>query len=361
MFGDVYKNKKVVVFGHSGFKGSWLSVWLKKLGAEVYGFSLLPEDPFSGFYVMGVHKDTISVFDDIRDLDSVKKFIDDIRPDFVFHLAAQALVGRSYADPISTWNTNLIGTINILETLRGLDHECVAVIITSDKVYKNKEWVWGYRENDELGGSDPYSASKSAAEIAVASYLKSFLADLPNLRLATTRAGNVIGGADWSDGRVVPDCMQAWFKNEEVVLRQPYSTRPWQHVLEPLSGYLTLGQMLFHNSNFDGNSFNFGPRDTFDVTVADLVGLMEHEWLQAKWSVSKHASFAEAGLLKLNCDKAASLLNWRSTLEIRQTVQFTVNWYKCFLENQETIEEFSKKQIDDFTLIAKENGSQWVI
>ena len=174
MFGNVYKNKKVIIFGHSGFKGSWLSLWLRMLGADVYGYSLKPEDPKSGFYVMGVEKNTVSTFDDVRDFKSVKKIIQDIRPDFVFHLAAQALVGHSYVDPISTWSTNLLGSLNILEALRSVDHQCVAVLITSDKVYKNKEWVWGYRENDELGGHDPYSASKSAMELGIASYWMSF-------------------------------------------------------------------------------------------------------------------------------------------------------------------------------------------
>ena len=359
MFGNVYKNKKVIIFGHSGFKGSWLSLWLRMLGADVYGYSLKPEDPKSGFYVMGVEKNTVSTFDDVRDFKSVKKIIQDIRPDFVFHLAAQALVGHSYVDPISTWSTNLLGSLNILEALRSVDHQCVAVLITSDKVYKNKEWVWGYRENDELGGHDPYSASKSAMELGIASYWMSFLRELPNLKIGITRAGNVIGGADWSEGRLVPDCMRAWYKNKEAVLRQPNSTRPWQHVLEPLSGYLTLGQRLLLDNKLNGDSFNFGPKENSDVTVADLVSMMEREWTQAKWSTIIDASFSEAGLLKLNCDKASNVLNWRSTLNTRQTVQFTVNWYRNFLENEACIEEFSRKQIENFSSTAGENGLQW--
>jgi CDP-glucose 4,6-dehydratase len=240
MFNEAYRKKKVLISGNTGFKGSWLTVWLAQLGAKVYGISNgVPTHP-SLFETLNL-RDYISYFEgDVRDLEFVKKVFQEVKPDFIFHLAAQPLVSISYVNPIETISTNVLGTAHVLDALRSLDHRCVGVIITSDKCYDNVEWAWGYRETDTLGGKDIYSGSKGAAELIVRSYYNSFFkATYPNIKVASARAGNVIGGGDWSQDRIIPDCIRAWSSNEVVKVRSPASTRPWQHVLEPLSGYLT--------------------------------------------------------------------------------------------------------------------------
>lgn len=256
---NVFANTKVLVTGHTGFKGSWLSLWLTQLGAQVSGISLgVPTEP-SHFAAAGLVERIQDYRLDIRDGTALKSLVQDIQPDFVFHLAAQPLVRRSYADPVETWQTNAMGTINVLEALRGLKNPCVAVLITSDKCYDNVEWVWGYRETDALGGPDPYSASKGAAELAIRSYVRSYFPKDGPVRIGVGRAGNVIGGGDWADDRIVPDCVHAWSRGETVQLRNPLATRPWQHVLEPLSGYLNLAIALHLDAKWHGEPFNFGP------------------------------------------------------------------------------------------------------
>ena len=252
-----FKGKKVLITGHTGFKGSWLTAWLKLLGAEVFGIALDPITELSNYSVSNITKNIIDKRIDVTDRNKLIREITDISPDIIFHLAAQPLVRDSYKFPHKTWNTNLMGTINVLESLSLIKSKCIAIFITSDKCYQNKEWLWGYRENDELGGEDPYSASKAAAENAIKSYTKSFYQNSSNISIASARAGNVIGGGDWSKDRIVVDCVKAWSMNKSVELRNPYSTRPWQHVLEPLSGYLQLAYKMHNNKELHGESFNF--------------------------------------------------------------------------------------------------------
>jgi CDP-glucose 4,6-dehydratase len=358
-----FANKKVIVTGHTGFKGSWLSLWLASLNAEVIGISLdIPTVP-SHFKTLSL--DTLLADDfriDIRDLKAVSSILNSVKPDFVFHLAAQSLVKYSYNDPICTWQTNLLGTLNILESLRQIDKTCSAVLITSDKCYENLEWVWGYKETDKLGGSDPYSASKAACEIAINSHIKSFFPKgNTKVRIATARAGNVIGGGDWAQDRLVPDCVKAWSLGKEVKLRNPDSTRPWQHVLEPLSGYLNLAYKLSENLNFHGESFNFGPLTQDERSVIDLTKEMALHWDQIKWSIEKNiqSNHSESTLLKLNCDKALHHLNWHASLGFKDTVKLTADWYRKFYAKNSDMKLFSQSQIDFYTSEAKKLGLKW--
>ena len=252
MFQNKYKNKKVLVTGHTGFKGSWLTTWLIKLGAEVTGLSNgIPTSP-SMFEELNLSNKINDIRLDVKDLASVKKVINDCQPDFIFHLAAQAIVSKSYSDPVDTVTTNVIGTMNILESLRLYDQSCTVIMITSDKCYDNVEWIWGYKESDHMGGKDVYSGSKGAAELIIKSYVNSFFKNNHPVKIAIGRAGNVIGGGDWASDRIIVDCVKAWSKGEKLEIRSPEATRPWQHVMEPLSGYLTLGEKLYNNSNLHG-------------------------------------------------------------------------------------------------------------
>ena len=354
-----YKNKSVLITGNTGFKGSWLSVWLNKLGAKVYGFSSdLPTTP-SNYKVCGLDNITDTVFADIRDLDSLTGAIKDSQPDYIFHLAAQSLVKKSYESPIDTFSTNAFGSVNILEASRILDKEVSIVMITSDKAYDNVEWKWGYRENDILGGKDPYSASKGMAELAIRSYFESFMSKTH--RLGITRAGNVIGGGDWAQDRIIPDCVRSWSSKRTVEIRNPGATRPWQHVLEPLGGYLTLGALLEVNENINGQAYNFGPPADQNHSVSELISEMQKHWRNVDWKdISNNEKYHEAGLLKLNCDKALFDLNWNPTLSFNETVRFTAEWYKAFYDAEtKDMLEFSNNQIDEYVNIAREKNISW--
>lgn len=349
---DSFLNKKVLVTGHTGFKGSWLTAWLKLLGANIVGISLDPPTKKSHFEAANIKSGIDDCRIDIRKYEELNKKIVTEEPDFLFHLAAQPIVGRSYDDPIETWTTNTIGTINILESLRQLDKQCVVVIITSDKCYDNVEWEWGYRENDALGGPDPYSASKGAAEIAIRSYVKSYFSESNSLvRISSARAGNVIGGGDWAPNRIVPDCVNSWAKNEVVQLRNPYSTRPWQHVLEPLGGYLRLASILSQDLELHGEAFNFGPPAQQNHSVIELVKEMSLSWSEVRWEESKPKSseFYESGLLKLNCDKALHYLDWHAVLSFQETVALTASWYKAYYEDPASIGSITDKQISEYS------------
>tara|TARA_B100000989_G_scaffold298952_1_gene291333 strand:- start:17998 stop:19092 length:1095 start_codon:yes stop_codon:yes gene_type:complete len=360
-FLNIYKNKKVLVTGHTGFKGSWLSLWLTKLDADVYGISKdIPTKP-SNYKVSNLFKYMSDYREDITNYDSIEKIISEIKPDFVFHLAAQSLVRSAYDEPINTIKTNALGTVNIMEALRKLNKNVSLIMITSDKVYDNLEWVWGYRENDNLGGKDPYSASKGMAELAIKSYINSYFSNNnSNIKIGIARAGNVIGGGDWAANRIIADCVKSWSENKKVEIRNPKSTRPWQHVLEPLSGYLTLGHNLF-NGVFNGEAFNFGPTADQNFTVAELINEMKRYWPGADWKdTSSKDNFDEAGLLKLNCDKSLQKLKWSPVLSFEENVKFTSHWYKYFYENKnENIYEFSLNQIDEYSFIAKKKESVW--
>jgi len=360
--GQNFEGRTVLLTGHTGFKGAWLTAWLKKLGANVIGISLeVPTVP-SHFSSACLSDDMIDCRIDIRDQAALQEAILLAQPDFVFHLAAQALVRRSYEDPLETWRTNLMGTLNVLEALRKLDKTCAAVIITSDKCYDNVEWVWGYRESDAMGGPDPYSASKGAAELAIRSYVKSFFPKANSkVRIASARAGNVIGGGDWAADRIVPDCVRAWSTNNQVELRNPHSTRPWQHVLEPLSGYLSLAISLYNQPELHGEPFNFGPQAQQNHSVLELVNQMKLHWEQVRWKDISGADTGpyESGLLKLNCDKSLHQLQWHAVMGFEETIKMTAEWYKAFYHNADGIILITNTQIDAYSQIARNSGLLW--
>ena len=310
-FNNVYQGKKVLVTGNTGFKGSWLSTWLTMLGAEVYGFSLdVPTSP-SMFETLALDKHIHHQFGDIRDKEVFNAYVQEVKPDCLFHLAAQAIVSTSYQQPFETITTNVVGTASICEAIRNINWPCTCVLITSDKAYDNVEWIWGYRETDALGGKDVYSGSKGAAELTIKCYWKSFIQGMPNIKLGIARAGNVIGGGDWAKDRIIVDCIKAFSKGEIVEIRSPKATRPWQHVLEPLSGYLTLGQYLYEGKSENGEPYNFGPRAEQTKTVFELVQDLAQLWGLDKNNAAKltgNVPFKEATLLKLNCDKALATL-----------------------------------------------------
>jgi CDP-glucose 4,6-dehydratase len=365
-FTNVYSGKTVLVTGHTGFKGSWLVTWLLKLGAKVVGFSdRIPTDP-AMFEVLGLQNRIVHHLGDVRDAAKVLKLVKDTRPDFVFHLAAQAIVSTSYQEPLSTISTNVMGTANMLEALRHLDHSCTAVIITSDKCYENVEWLWGYKETDHLGGRDIYSGSKGAAEVIFHSYYWAFFRDLEEskVRIATGRAGNVIGGGDWAKDRIIVDCVRNWSYCGTVEIRSPDATRPWQHVLEPLSGYLALGAELSINNQLCGESFNFGPRTEQNKTVVSLLGDLRKHWESdpsgQAYRITDHIPFHEAGLLRLNCDKAAFQLKWEATLSYAECIELVGRWYSLFYKgNLKNLYELTLSQIDQYESAAIRRGLEW--
>ncbi|MDP3651348.1 MAG: CDP-glucose 4,6-dehydratase [Rhodoferax sp.] len=362
MIFDHFDGKNVLITGHTGFKGAWLTGWLKKLGANVVGIALDPPSKPSHFVGAQLAHDMTDLRIDIRDRADIEDAILSAQPDFVFHLAAQALVRRSYVDPIETWQTNVLGTLHVLEGLRKLNKPCAAVIITSDKCYDNVEWVWGYRETDAMGGPDPYSASKGAAELAIRSHIKSYFPKISSkVRIASARAGNVIGGGDWAADRIVPDCVRAWSSDKEVELRNPHSTRPWQHVLEPLSGYLSLAIALTQQPELHGEAFNFGPQAQHNHSVLALVQQMARHWDQVRWQdVSEVAQGPyESGLLKLNCDKALHYLHWRAVMNFEDTVRMTAEWYRVYYQQQSQVAATTRLQIDAYTAYAKQQGLAW--
>lgn len=357
-----FNGKKVIVTGHTGFKGSWLVAWLKMLGANVIGIGLDPYTDPSNFSASAIGNDISDHRLDICNDRELSKIIEQSDPDFLFHLAAQALVRKSYDNPAETWQTNVMGTLNVLEGLRKVKKACTAIIITSDKCYDNVEWVWGYRENDALGGPDPYSASKGAAELVVKSYIKSYFPKGSAVKIASARAGNVIGGGDWSLDRIVPDCIKAWSEGQVVPLRNPHATRPWQHVLEPLSGYLCLAAELSDRKELHGEAFNFGPQAQQNKSVLELVKAMQQNWEQVRFEdvsgVTKEPY--ESGLLKLNCDKALHLLNWHAVMNFNQTVAFTTDWYKTYYQQADAIPAYTLAQIQQYREIASNKGMLWL-
>ena len=361
-FGDVYRGRRVLITGHTGFKGSWLATWLESLGAEVAGLSVdVPSTP-SHFELLGLERSLRHYLGDVRDRTHLAQVIDEFRPEMVFHLAAQALVRRAYADPVTTFETNVMGMVNLLECVRTRPWIEAAVLITSDKAYRNEEWSWGYRETDTLGGHDPYGGSKGCAELVAHSYFQSFLRDSPT-RMATTRAGNVIGGGDWAADRIVPDCIRAWTKGDPVSVRSPRATRPWQHVLEPLSGYLWLGAKLWQRTEgLDGEAFNLGPDTDVSHTVGELLGAMAGRWQGAEWNVP--AGFEQGGhedmLLKICCDKALARLGWQAILKFPETVAFTLDWYRAWHEGGTDFRAYTRDQIGHYCRLAHSRGAAWI-
>ena len=354
-----FKNKKILITGHTGFKGSWLTLWLVLLGAKVTGLSIdLPSKP-SHFKVTGLKSKINHKKADIRNLKLLRKTIKKLQPDYVFHLAAQSLVKKSYYKPLFTWETNAIGTLNILESLREVKKKCTVVLITSDKVYKNLEIKRGYHENDILGGKDPYSASKTSAEFVIQSYISSFFpSKKTKVLIGIARAGNVIGGGDWSEDRLIPDCVKSWSKNKKVLIRNPKSTRPWQHVLEAVCGYLLLALNIEKNKKFHGEAFNFGPNNSKNYNVIFLVKLMKKHWKKVSWQVTRKnkKNFHESNLLKLNCNKSKANLKWRCILNFKETIRMTTNWYKQYYLKSDKIYKISFKQIREYENLLKKRS-----
>lgn len=366
LFGGVYQGKRVLITGNTGFKGAWLSEWLLLLGAEITGFSdRIPTVP--SLYVINNLQNRIQQYwGDLQNREDVRKVVALVQPDYIFHLGAQALVKRSYEDPVETFSVNTLGTVHVLDAFRNLVRPCVLIAITSDKCYENVEWTWGYRENDRLGGKDPYSASKGAAELAFQAFYHSFIQNDKTKRAVTARAGNVIGGGDWAADRIVPDCIQSWSKGITVTIRSPHATRPWQHVLEPLSGYLRAGEMLSIQPQINGQSFNFGPDPEQNKTVLELIAAIGQGWEyllneQPLFKVVPHSGFHEAGLLKLNIDKTIHQLHWHPTLWFVETAAFTSEWYRRFYDGKDgKMASYTQGQITEYVRLAKERNQAWI-
>jgi CDP-glucose 4,6-dehydratase len=343
-----FSGKKVLITGHTGFKGSWLAFILNEVGAEVTGLALPPVTAVNHFDLLKLDGKIKHVVGDMRDAAVVAKTVQDFQPEFIFHLAAQALVRPSYDDPVTTFSTNVLGSVNLLEAVRQCESVRSLIYITSDKCYENVEWIWGYRENDQLGGRDPYSASKAAAELAFSTYARSFFEQRPMLGAASTRAGNVIGGGDWAVDRIIPDCIRAIQAGEPVRLRNPGATRPWQHVLEPLAGYLLLAVRLYEEPKKWGGSWNFGPSTQEVQTVKNVAELIvSHIGKGRVEVVESKTQVHEARLLQLNCDKAHQLLGWYPRWHVEKTLEATALWYKTIMIGG-SAEEITRAQIYEF-------------
>lgn len=349
---EIYKNKKVLITGHTGFKGSWLAIWMIKLGAKVIGYALDPKNLKDNFNLSGISSLIKDYRADIRNFDLLKDVINSEEPDIIFHLAAQPLVLESYENPHYTFETNIQGTLNVLEAFRKSENTKVLIVITTDKVYQNKEWIWGYRENDELGGKDPYSASKTACEMLIDSYLKSFFPNSHEKLLASVRAGNVIGGGDWSENRLVPDCIKAIEKDEEIIIRNPNSTRPWQHVLEPLGGYLLLGLNLLQNRREFQGAWNFGPLHASNKNVEFIVKEIISLYGKGNYIIQNDKiNNVETNFLSLDITKAIKHLNWEPLLSLNDALSLTVEWYKNY--NSNNVLEICLNQIEAYENIWK--------
>lgn len=355
MFGDIYRGRRVLVTGHTGFKGSWLALWLKELGAIVTGISLAPKTNPNHWELLGLAVNDCRV--DIRNEDILTRLIKEIRPEIIFHLAAQPLVRHSYHEPVLTWSTNVMGTVNLLEASRHTNSVRAIVVITTDKCYENNEWVWGYREIDPLGGHDPYSASKASTELVVASYRKSFFNSGTSTLIATARAGNVIGGGDWSEDRLIPDLVRAVTKGEILKVRSPQSRRPWQHVLESLSGYLQLGQKLLIGDKIFADAWNFGPEQEGNCTVAEVLGKLTEYWPALCWRVEENLQMHEAKYLYLDSSKARTCLQWQSVWNLDTALEKTAKWYRVYMERRQII---SLTQLTEYITDAEAKKVGWV-
>lgn len=347
----IYKNKNVLITGHTGFKGSWLSIWLNSLGANVIGYSLDPYSDNDNFVVTNIGKKIIDIRGDLRDREKLNRVFEEYKPEFVFHLAAQPLVRLSYEMPSETYEINVMGTLNVLECIRSSKSVKVGIMVTTDKCYENKEQIWGYKENDSMGGYDPYSSSKACAELLIASYRNSFFN--PNnyeqhrKSIASVRAGNVIGGGDWSKDRIIPDCIRSLEDGEIIKIRNPYATRPWQHVLEPLRGYLLLTCKMYENPGMYCEGWNFGPDFNEIQPVNKVVDYVIKFWGKGKWmDVSNSGNLHEASILSLDCTKAKQFLKWYPKLNLCESLEYTVEWYKKF--RCEDAYELCIKQINKY-------------
>lgn len=362
---NCYKNLKVLVTGHTGFKGSWLTLWLKYLGADVIGYSLPPNTEPAMFQELNLQKECVSILGDIRDAAKLNEIFQKYKPDIVFHLAAQPLVRLSYLEPVKTYETNVIGTLNVLEAAKNCPSVRAFVNITTDKCYENKEINYAYKEDDKLGGYDMYSSSKACSEILTSSYRNSFLQNEQGGRflLASARAGNVIGGGDWATDRLVPDCIKSINENKPIQIRNPHSVRPWQHVLEPLAGYLILGEKLLNSEKNDPHeftqSFNFGPNQNSVLTVGDVAKKLIQYCEKGEISFDKNDNLHEAKLLMLNIEKSKRVLNWCPIYNSDETIKQTVEWYKRFYAG-ENMFEFTMNQIEQYINTKTELNNQLI-
>jgi CDP-glucose 4,6-dehydratase len=344
-----WRGKRVFLTGHTGFKGSWLSLWFQSLGAELTGFALAPPTQPSLFEVAHIADGMRSIIGDIRDLDALQRAMQAAQPEIVVHMAAQALVRRSYQDPVETYSTNVMGTVNLLEAVRHTPGVKAVVVVTTDKCYENREWVWGYRENEPMGGHDPYSNSKGCAELVTSAYRRSFLQD-QNVAVATARAGNVIGGGDWAADRLIPDIIRAFDLNQPVVIRNPHATRPWQHVLEPLSGYLTLAEHLYTQGQAFAEGWNFGPQDDDAQPVQWIVEHMVTSWGNgASWQLDGGTHPHEANYLKLDISKAKVRLNWQPRWPLATALEKITAWHQTYLASA-NMHEVTLEQIQQYQL-----------
>src|ERR1035437_3544523 len=354
MFANIYKNRRVLVTGHTGFKGSWLTLWLQKMGAIVTGISLPPQTSPSHWSMLGLDVESFHV--DIRDEVLLRNTILKAKPEVVFHLAAQPLVRRSYRNPLETWAVNVMGTANVLDACRQAEDLAAMVVVTTDKCYENKEWVWGYRETDPLGGHDPYSASKGGSELVAASYRNSYFNIPHGPQLATARAGNVIGGGDWSEDRLIPDLVRSVETGKSLEIRSPAATRPWQHVLESLSGYLMLGQQLLAKNASFAQAWNFGPEREGNRPVEQVLTELKTHWPKVEWDCSDTPQPHEAQLLHLDSSKARERLLWRPVWSFNEGIAGTAEWYRAWLEMSEVI---SVIQLRRYIKVANDSGLPW--
>lgn len=359
LFGGFYCDKTVFITGHTGFQGSWLSLWLTLLGAKVVGYSLTPSTNPSLFNLLNFKKTITSKIYDINDKNRLFSELSKHKPDIVIHLAAQALVKKSYENPLETFTTNVIGTANLLESIRDVSSVKACLVMTSDKAYENKEWDYAYRENDPMGGHDPYSASKGAAELVVSSYRRSFFNQKNSPGIASIRAGNVIGGGDWSKDRLVPDCIRSILSNKKIILRNPQSVRPWQYVLESLSGLLLIGSNLAKNPQKFGNAWNIGPMTTSDVSVKDLTEKIIKKWGNGTISITKNY-LHEAKYLRLDSSKISNILKWKPTYSIEESIDETVNWYLEYKKNKKIVRDYSISQIENYISKASKSKNAWI-
>lgn len=349
LFEGVYKGKKIIVTGDTGFKGSWMSIWLKELGAEVYGYALPPLTEKDNYVRCNLAKQIKHEDGDIRDLAHLKNYFNSVKPDIAFHLAAQPLVIESYNNPHYNFETNLMGTVNFFEAIRQCPSVKVAINVTTDKCYHNNEWIWGYRENDAMGGEDPYSASKGCSELITNSYIKSFFSKENTAHVASGRAGNVIGGGDWAENRIIPDMMRAYETKQKVTVRNPASVRPWQFVLEPVFGYMKLAEKLFREGKQFAGGWNFGPSAFESYSVGDVVNEVKKILPSINMeSPTSHEKKHEAGLLKLDVTKAVNFLNWKPKLNFEQTIQFTVSGYMDEMDQTKDLYTNRVKQITNY-------------
>jgi len=355
---DYWKSRRVFLTGHTGFKGSWLSLWLAELGAEVTGYALPSPTQPSLFEQAGVANSLRSIFADIRDFDQLKTALEDCRPEVVIHMAAQTVVRRGYEDPIETYSSNVMGTVNLLEALRQLKHSCAVVNVTSDKCYHNREWVWAYREDDPMGGQDPYSNSKSCAELVTSAYRDSFFCpealERHGVALASARAGNVIGGGDWTANQLIPDLMRAFLTGQPCLIRNPSATRPWQFVLEPLRGYLILAERLLQDAKALASGWNFGPADDDAKPVSWIADRLVRSWGgHARWEHDGAEHPHEAHSLKLDASKAKSYLGWHPLLPLGSALEWIITWYRAFQERND-LSKLTRAQIKQYEMLSEE-------